>query len=241
MAEEHQLQEGAAESLGWRAALPAEWKEHEFVKEYQKPGDFVKSAYDIYQEKEALKAKLESSIPRLSEKASDAERDAYYKAIGRPEKPEEYEIQVPDGVTADPKFVGDFKKLSYESGLSKEQVGKVAGWYLQQQVESAAALERAKTERLEKSIGELKKEWGAEYDAKLDKANQAVARMVDDATYDYMKGIGLTTDAKMVRFFYKLSEAISEDAFVPPAGGAPKQPALTPGGNPMLSFPSMDK
>lgn len=227
-------------SLGWRAALPAEWKEHEFVKEYQKPGDFVKSAYDIYQEREALKAKLESSVPKLSDKATDAEREAFYRAIGRPEKPDDYELKIPNGVTSDPKFVGEFTKLAFDTGLSKEQVSKVADWYIGQQSASSAAVEQANKVQLQKAVDELKNEWGAEYDAKLDKANQFVARLVDDDTYNYMKGLGLTNDPKIVKFFAKLSESISEDAFVPQKGSPPRKRETTPGGNPMLSFPSMD-
>jgi len=88
-------QDGNQDQLGWRAALPDEWKNHDFVKTYQKPGDFVKSAFEIAQDRDGLKARLDNSIPKLTDQSTDAEKAAYYAAIGRPDKPEGYGIKKP--------------------------------------------------------------------------------------------------------------------------------------------------
>jgi hypothetical protein len=229
------------ESLGWRAQLPDDLKAHEAFTAYKTVGDLAKTHLDVAGKNKEYEGKLANSIPKLTEKSTEEERAVYFKAIGRPDTPDGYEINVPEGVSADPKFVEGFKKMAYESGLTTPQVSKLAEWYLQDQKTGSANLKKAIAQRQEKAVNELKDEWGAEYDSKLDAANKAVARMVDDDTYEYMKGYGLTNDSRMVKFFHKLSEVISEDAFVAPKGTPPRQRDKSPGGQPILDFPSMDK
>lgn len=89
--------QGQNTSLGWRAALPDEFKEHEFVKNFQKPGDFVKAAIEIKTERDSLKSRLEESIPRLPKDASPEEVEVFYRSIGMPENriPMNYRPTVP--------------------------------------------------------------------------------------------------------------------------------------------------
>mgnify|MGYP001588601234 FL=1 len=86
------------QSLGWRAALPDEFKDHEFVKTFQKPGDFVKSALEIKTEADGLKARLANAVIKPGENASPAEITAYRLALGVPEKSTDYEFPKGEGL-----------------------------------------------------------------------------------------------------------------------------------------------
>jgi hypothetical protein len=233
------------ESLGWRAQLPQELQKHEAFTAYKTIGDLAKTHLDVAGKVSDYEGKLANSIPRLGEKSTDAEREAYFLAIGRPEKPDGYEIPIPEGATVDPAFVEGFKKIAFEKGASKELVKDLSDWYFKSQQTDrenlGKSIEKAIKDRQEKAVNELKDEWGAEYEGKLDAANKTVARIVDDETYEYMKGYGLTNDSRMVKFFHKLSEVISEDAFIPAKGSPPRQREKSAGGQPILSFPSMEK
>ena len=89
----NQNQDGTdSQPLGWRAALPNEFKEHEFVKTFTKPGDFVKTALEIKTERDTLNAKLASAIFKPSDKATPEEITAFHKSLGVPEKADEYEF-----------------------------------------------------------------------------------------------------------------------------------------------------
>jgi hypothetical protein len=235
------LNAGSGQVTGIRAQFSDPLKNHEAFTGFNKADDLANAYLETMGKAKDYEGKLANSIPKLSDNSTKEEREAFFQAIGRPDKPEGYELKVPDGVPVDPKLVDGFQKLAFENGLSKPQVAKLAEWYIQNQVSGTQSFEKAIKERQEKAVNELKDEWGGEYDAKLDKANQAVARIVDDDTYEYMKGYGLTNDSRMVKFFYRLSEVISEDAFIPQKGTPPRQRAKTPGGQPMLEFPSMDK
>lgn len=227
------------QSLGWRAALPDEWKEHDFVKSYQKPGDFVKSAYEIAQERDALKTKMEGYIPKITDQSTEEEKVAFYKAIGRPDKPEDYNITIPEGVNQDPAFISEFAKVAFDAGVPTGVVQKLASWYMsKQQVAEKTFSENLKSQR-DNAVNELKQKWGNKYETNLDSANKVVERLVSDERYQYMKGRGYMDDAAMVEFFHELSGKISEDSFVKPGGTPPPNRPQTPGGKPMLKFQGM--
>lgn len=126
-----QANQQQSQSLGWRSALPDEWKEHEFVKDCAKPGDFVTKAHKIKTEldglsefktqKDALEARLAKAIFKPGENARPEEIAAYRKSIGVPEKAEEYAFPEGDGVKHDPAMIAWAQKTFHEAGLSKEQ------------------------------------------------------------------------------------------------------------------------
>jgi hypothetical protein len=231
---------GSDKVTGIRAQFSDPLKNHEAFTGFNKADDLANAYLEKMDKVKDYEGKIGNMIPKVSDKSTKEEKEAFFQAIGRPDKPEGYELKVPEGVPVDPKLVDGFQKLAFDNGLSKPQVAKLAEWYIQNQVAGTQSFEKAIKDRQEKAVNELKDEWGAEYQGRLDKANQAVARIVDDDTFEYMKGYGLTNDSKMVKFFYKLSEVISEDAFIPPKGTPPTQREKSPGGQPILDFPSMD-
>jgi hypothetical protein len=235
------LNAGGEKVTGIRAQFSDPLKNHEAFTGMNKADDLANAYLETMGKVKDYEGKLANSIPKLSDKSTEEERAAYFKAIGMPDKPEEYEMQLPEGTVADPKFIEGFTKMAFDNGFSKPQVASLTAWYTQNMKDTQATVEKSLKVRQEKAVNELKDEWGGEYDAKLDAANKAVARIVDDDTYEYMKGYGLTNDSKMVKFFHRLSEVISEDAFIPPKGTPPRQREKSPGGQPILDFPSMDK
>src|ERR1700691_545729 len=79
----------------WTASLPADLKDNKAFSSYKTIGDLAKdhlALADKVKEFDGLKAKLEDSIPKLPDDASDEERTIYFNALGRPEKAEEYEF-----------------------------------------------------------------------------------------------------------------------------------------------------
>lgn len=202
-------------NLGWRAALPDEYKQHEFVKTFQKPGDFVKSAIEIKTERDTLKTKLESSIPKLSDKATDEEKAAYYKAIGRPDKAEEYEF-AGDGL--DPKIVGWAKDTFYKNGLSKEQAKNVQASFN----EFVTASENARVESMktEATAAEekLKTELGDKYPEQIELAKRTWQKLSDAEFDSFVNETKIGNDARMIRFILKVAKLTGED----------KSPAASP-------------
>lgn len=144
-------------SLGWRAALPDEYKEHEFVKDAQKPGDFVKKAIETKTERDALKTKMEGAIFKPTDKSTPEEREAYRKAIGVPDKPEGYEFPQPEGQENDPTMVKWAQGVFHKYDLPKEAArGIGAEWnaFVTGMVEAEEKLAKDEMEANEKKFHE---------------------------------------------------------------------------------------
>lgn len=238
-----QLGGGAADaqSLGWRAALPDEFKEHEFVKTFQKPGDFVKTALEIKNERDTLKTRVDGAIFKPGENASPEERAAYLKALGVPDKPEGYEFSVPEGVPNDKAEAEFLRKLAHESGLPKEAGERFAAAYFDRMKSNLGAIRQQIETRRTEAVNALKGEWKDAYDAKLDAAKLAVRKIGGDDFVQWLNKTGVGDDPVMIRTWAKIGEALSEAAFHTGAANKNDGPKRTDGGSPVLSFPSMEK
>ena len=110
-----------------------------------------------------------------------------------PESPDKYESPVPEG--ADGEFAKQVAPIFHKAGLSPTQAKALAeGWNeLQtQQAQAAAQAEEASAREAsalaQRQQSELKREWGATYDAQVEQAKRAIragmgaAGLNDDAT-----------------------------------------------------------
>src|ERR1039457_5914905 len=106
-------------SLGWRAGLPDDLKTNATLAPFKTVGDFAKDDLVVRAKVTDLEKKLGDSIPKLPDDATDAERNTYLDALGRPTKASEYEFDGED--KTDPKWTNAWKDKFYKYGLTKEQ------------------------------------------------------------------------------------------------------------------------
>lgn len=110
---------------------------------------------------------LSKMITVPGEGAKPEEVMAVFDKLGRPAKPEDYGISVPQG--ENPEFINSMLPVLHNAGLTKVQANKlVEGWngHLAQVVQKA-------NEQYAKEMAELKAEWGAQYDANIAEAKRA--------------------------------------------------------------------
>lgn len=227
-------------SLGWRAALPDDIKEHEFVKTFTKPGDFVKKALEIKTEYESLKPKLEKAIFKPDDKATDADKAAYRKAMGVPEKSDEYQFPPGKDGKVD-EVIGSFAKTSFhKAGLTKEQAGIIGNdWNaFITGVEKAQLDEESRA--LKEAEAEIKTEWKEKFDenknvaqsffVKVSKRNDA---KLDEESKYFQETYG--NDLRAIRFIFNIAKLMGED-------GSPAS-SQQRGGTPQVGmlYPSMQK
>lgn len=171
-------QQQQQESLGWRAALPDEYKEHEFVKGFTKPGDFVKAALDIKTNHDVLNEKLGKAIFKPGENATEQEIAAYRAALGVPEKADDYEVELVEGM--DNSLAPWFKQTALELGMPKEMAkGLSAKWNAMLQ-EFVKAGDEARLTAHTEAIGKLKNDWGDKADANAETIKIAYQSIIKD-------------------------------------------------------------
>lgn len=208
-------------SLGWRAALPDEFKEHEFVKTFQKPGDFVKSALEIKTERDTLKTKMANAIFKPGEKATDEERAAYFKALGRPDKAEEYEF--PDKDKNAPEMVKWAQERFHKVGLNKEQATFIAGEWNQLLAGIVEKHNAGVQKEITESGTKLKAELGDKYDSSIELANRLWKKHTDGEFDKAFTGETSANRFSMIRYILKMAKLTGEDRSPSglPEGGKP--------------------
>jgi hypothetical protein len=213
------------------AQLPADLQSHEAFTGMNTAGDLAKGYLDVKGKVTEYEGKVKeyegkmtdlqaNSIPKLSADATDEQKTAYYKAIGRPDTPDKYELLGPDGKPIDSKISKWAKDVFFKHGLSNEVAkGISAEWnaYL-------GSVVKAESESREKERGEaektLKAELGDKYDASVELVKR-VWQKHSNAEFDaFVNETKIGNDPRLIRFMINIAKLTGED--LSPPGGPPK-------------------
>ena len=208
------------QSLGWRSALPDEYKEHEFVKTFTKPGDFVKSALEIKTEHDALKTRLEGAIFKPDDKATPEQREAFYRSLGKPDKATEYEFPKADGAEHDPEMVKWAQEAFHAANLNKEQaqaIGKAWDGFIDGMV---TADKEAKEKAITDTEAKLKTEWMGDYDKNVELSKRAFKKFADQELIAFLEETGMGNAPLLTKVFANIGKAMGDDTS--PQGALPK-------------------
>lgn len=227
-----QNQSGGATPPAWVAQLSDDLKGNEVFTGYKTVSDLAKTHVDVLGKNKDLEGKLSSAIIPPGEGASQEEVNAFYTKLGRPASMDEYVIpeNVPPGLLSDSGKTW-YRKQMFDLGLSKDKAASLLDSYLKAQ---EAAAEEIKNTGLQ----ELRKDPDWSTDDKY-KANMAtMARAVDWLAMPEFNSLmdmsGMGNNPVIVKAFYKIGLALSEDVLVK---GQPK----TGGESKGLHYPSMEK
>ena len=206
---------GAA-SLGWRAGLPADLKEHEAFTPFKTVGDFAKAHLETAKKATDLEGKLKDAIPKLPDDATQEERDIYFMSLGRPEKPEEYEF-AGDGKDAS-EWTTSWKQDLFKLGISKDTAKALSG-LLSTKIQGMVDAHNA---RIKKEIADagvsLKTEWGDKYDANVALATRLWKDHTDgDLDKDFQAETSKTR-LSIIRYIVKMAAKTGEDTSLPGVG-----------------------
>ena len=224
-----QVKEGTPpnDSLGWRAALPDEYKEHEYVKTFQKPGDFVKSALELKTERDglkterdtlktesdALKAKLTTAIVKPGEKATKEEVAAYRKTMNIPDTPEGYEIPQVDGGDNSPEMQAWARETFHKCDLTKDQAKYIGDQWNSFIGEFNKKVVELAQKEVDEAMATLKTELGAGFGEQFE-LGKRLFKEVMKADFSETDHINLPT---MMRYTIKVARLVGEDK-IPPGG-----------------------
>jgi hypothetical protein len=178
----------AADDSGWVQA-----------KGFKSLPDFVKAYRDL----ESFKGAPAARLLTLPEKEDAPEWSDVFAKIGRPEKPEGYEI-----TGADPELLAALHK----EGLTKRQAKNLAAVLTSRAQSATLAQTEASQQELQLEDAALRREWGGEYDANVKHGQQLLQRIYEkvgftskeeaDGFLDAMqKAAGKGGYSKVMKFF----------------------------------------
>lgn len=153
----------------------------------------------------------------------------------KPTIPEAYEFKMPEGVEIDKDAAAEFSSIAKELKLDQagaQKVADVAVKMAQRQLEEHTKqvqgwVESAKSD---KEFG------GAKFDENLATAKKALDAFGSPALRKVLDETGLTNHPDMIRTFWKIGQAISEDGKVMTAGSGANPPSIE-----QIMYPTMAK
>lgn len=178
----------------WMKAYSPESQEIITKNNWKDPNELIKS----YSE---LRAKVaEKGIQQPPADAPQAEWDAFYKALGRPEKAQEYTFALPPDsppdLPYDAAFADSFRNWAHEAGLNKTQAQALHDKYVKHATEAIKGDIGKLNERITSSHDELVKSWGQPgtegYGKNVEMARRAL-RNLDPGLQDALKNANLLT------------------------------------------------
>jgi len=194
-------------SKNWFDELDPDLKNHPSITKFKDPKGLAKS----YVELQKMIGKDKITIP--TEKSTPEEWNEFYKKVGRPEEMTGYEapdIQMPEEIKMRAEALEAFKAKAHELGLTKKQFAELYALQSEmtqstfnQQVEDAKNM-KAKTET------ELRKEWGAAFEKKVDSAQKLINTFFKGKELHKAFTV-LANDKGFVSAMSEIAEKIGED------------------------------
>ena len=141
----------------WAAALPETERSVVVAKGWRDVADVVTS----YRGLETLLGADKAGRAIVKPKEGDeAAREKFFNDLGRPEKPEGYELEkaVPPG--QGPDFANRAAQQFHKLGLTKEQVAGIAAWYGEEAASQAGAISEEFVQQSKVEVERLQRSWG---------------------------------------------------------------------------------
>jgi len=187
---------------------PEEYAETVTAKGWKEPADALKS----YSEMEKYVGKVKSGGLQLPDELGNEDVSQIYSRLGRPESPDKYDFNAPDGVELDNDLLGQFKQYAHTQNLTGAQFKSM----VQFQIDATnAALEAQQTyqmEAKEAAAKALKETWKENYDANFKKAKETAVNL---DLLDVADELGLSDDPRFIQKMLDLSSKLSEDTLRP--------------------------
>ena len=143
-------------------------------------------------------------------------RDNFYNQIGRPETPDGYNFGTEPGDNR----LDFFKDAVHKIGLTQDQATNMLQLYAAVENEQSKASDRANADFAVESQIELKREWGVDYDSKIDMAQRAFAQFATPEFSKIMDETGIGNHPELLKAFSKVGEAMGDDKLVVGTGRA---------------------
>ena len=176
---------------------------------YKTPDDFAKGAANL------SKKIGEKGISIPGEDATDDERAEFYTKLGRPESPEAYSWEMPEGFEIDQDWYAEKSKEMFDKGISDEQHAFIMDLYRQDREHINQLAQDYQKELVEKTEPALREMWQDDYDANM-KMSMEVAEKF--GVKDLLKDYGLINELPVIQMLHEVAISTSEGKIEPSSG-----------------------
>lgn len=220
----------------WQKTLPPEWtvkmagqdgqemdipmSEHPALRDYATKDEAVKAL--VHAQK--LLGKTPEGYVRIPA-ANDApeQLDGFYRALGRPDAPEEYElphIDLPDGLEVEEAILEQFRTRAHQLGLIPQQVSGLYEWFLPVVLDTHHGIEAEKKRLQQSELQALRSVHRGETPRMLDAALRTAEALGGEELLRALDATRAGDRAAVVSAFAKMAPLVLESGLrgSPPAG-----------------------
>ncbi len=196
----------------WRSTLDGDLRR--VAAKFETPADVVRS----YSE---LEKRLGRSVVLPDRGASPEEIDAFHERLGWPRSPEEYDIQLPEGLAGDAEnqATRGFLAAMHRAGAAGPAVQAAIDWYAGALTDSASAEEKATAARQAQAEADLRRDWGDAYDRMIAGARRAARQFGGPDMLSLFEQAGIAHHPALLRAFAAIGAATAEDSLLAADGG----------------------
>lgn len=209
---------GTGAGTGGATAAPTDWiagikdealRGYVQTKGFKDPETVVNSYFNL---EKLMGVPKEQIIKRPTDMATEGEQ--YYRQLGKPEKPEGYDIKpAENGTVQDKNFAEWAKSAFHKSNLSTDQAKALVGELTAYQTDQAKAQTAAAEAQAQVEFESLKTQWGNAYDQKLavTKAGAKEFGLTEAQIDGIQKNLGYE---KTMKLFHDIGAKLGEGNFV---------------------------
>lgn len=117
---------------------------------------------------------LHETIALLTESSTPEEINAFYTKLGRPASADKYDLHLAPG--ADDSLAKAIAPVLFEAGLSSKQASAIAQGYNGIMAQMQSARQEAYEKAQQAEMDALRKDWGNDFDARVEIARQAARK-----------------------------------------------------------------
>jgi len=196
-----------APAADWSAPFDADAKALVAAKGWRGPEDALRS----YANLERLIGGEKIALPGAD--ASAEAWDAVYARLGRPQRPDDYTLDRPEGLAAySDELASGFRQAAHAAGLSDRQARALHDFYVTSARERAVVESERVDAESEELAAELSRAWGPAYEAKVESARRAARAFAPPEALDALEA---AIDApQLLSLFARIGEAMGEDRLV---------------------------
>lgn len=205
----------------WRDALPDDLKSAKSLSKFNDVAALSKS----YME---LEAKVgANTIKRPGENATAEEREAFYQQLGRPEKPEDYQLPSEGlAIELDEASQNGIRAAAFAAGLDPHQTALLTRQYADAAKTAQDEMARAVEAENQAHIDSLRKEFGSAFDENVELYRSAVRKFGGDELKQLLETSGMANHPVMVKAMSKIGKMLASDEIH--GEGAGRKFAFTP-------------
>ena len=135
----------------------------------------------------------------------NADWNGVYKAMGRPDTPDQYELNG-TGEMAD-----NFRNQAHQLGLSQKQASELMNWYSEVQSGVDSSDDEDFASEQVQWVADLQKEWGDSYIKNTKLAERAFRQFGSEDALEVMNATGLGSHPALVKMFSQIGQFLAED------------------------------